>query len=147
GVVDLLEGTRGRGARVVDQDVDAAVRGEGRGDHRLHVGRPRDVGGLGEHLDPGPLPDRLRGLLQHVLPARADHHVTAFRREAHRGGAAESLAATGDDVDLAGETEIEHGVSSRARILSVRPARVKARRARVCPWYGPGPCAGSWSPG
>src|SRR5215470_1190355 len=107
-VGDLLEAGRGRGARVVEEDVHAAPLGDHRVDQPLAICSAADVGDLGQHLAPRGLADLVRGLIQDFLAAGADGYPGALRGELLSSGATEPLASAGDDGDLPVQTELEH---------------------------------------
>jgi hypothetical protein len=49
-VVHLLEGGGGRGAGIVEEDIDPSPLRDHRVDQTLAIGGPAHVGGVGEHL-------------------------------------------------------------------------------------------------
>ena len=101
-----LEHAAGRGARVVDEDVDAAELAL-RAVHELPgIGLARQVRRDGEHLAAARALDLLRGLLQRLVAPRADRHVAALARECRRDALADAFAPAGDAGDLALELQI-----------------------------------------
>jgi hypothetical protein len=88
-------------AGVVDQHVDAAMRGQGARDQRVHVGLVADVA---VHVDPAEFGcQRLARRVGQI----GQHHVGAFAREAAGAGLADALGAAGDDDDAAVVAEVD----------------------------------------
>jgi hypothetical protein len=112
GVVDGLERIRIGGPGIVEQDVDAAPAVGNRLDHGLDVRGARDVGGHGEHLAAGGLPDLVRGPLQVVFAPGADADLHALRGEPLGGRPSHAVAAAADDRHFPLQLELERHVPS-----------------------------------
>ena len=110
GVVDGLERIGIGGPGIVEQDVDAAPAVGNRLDHGLDVRGARDVGGHGEHLASGGLPDLLGGPLQVVFAPGADADLHALRGQPLGGRPPHTVTASGDDCYFPLELEIERHV-------------------------------------
>ena len=82
-------------AGVVDQHVDAAVRGQGARHQRVHVGLVAHVAVHVERAEFGGQRAAVR------VVQIGDHDVGAFAREAPGAGLADALGAAGDDDDAA----------------------------------------------
>src|SRR5206468_9534605 len=101
----------GRGAGVVDEDVDAAEARGGRVDDALGVVGPRQIAGHREHLGAGRSRQLFRRGLERVLAAGADRDTRPFLGEPARDGFADAFAAARHQRHLALQAEI-HGTLS-----------------------------------
>src|SRR5712691_1581228 len=100
----------GRGACVVDHDVDAAERLVALRDEILGVGVLGEVGGDRDDLAPGLLGDLGCSCLEWLLAARADRDIDAFARERARDALADAFAAAGHQRGLALELKVHLGL-------------------------------------
>ena len=97
----MLDHAAGRGARIVDHDVDAAERLVALLDEALGVGVLGEIGDDRDDLAVGRLGDLGRRLLERLLAARADRDIDAFLRQHERDALADALAAAGHQRGLA----------------------------------------------
>ena len=108
-------------ARVVDEDVDAAERCDGRGDRGLHRGLVADVAGDRQRLAAGLLDLRGRGVdRSRQLRIRRgglgrDRDVGAVARGAHGDREPDAARAAGDEQRLAGERRHRGSVATEPR--------------------------------
>src|SRR5262249_51491149 len=125
GLGQMLEHAAGRGAGIVDHDVDAAERLVGLGDEILGIGVFAEIGG--DRHDPavGFPRDLGRCLLERLLAPRADGNIDAFLRQRAGDAFADTGAAARDQRGLAVKLEVHVG-------LLVRSAPEGSAQADLC---------------
>ena len=116
----MLDHAAGRGAGVVDHDVDAAERLVRLLDEVLGVGVLAQVGRDGDDLAVGRARDLGGGGFQHVLAARADRDIDALLGEREGDALADALAAAGDERGLAVELQVHVSLLCRSTGLSAQ---------------------------
>ena len=99
-IVDIEKVAALRSARVVEQNINAAELFDHGIEEALDVGGLEHVGGYRQHFATEAA-DFRRGFVEVFLTACANRHFGAFTRELYCGGAANAVAAAGDNSDLA----------------------------------------------
>ena len=99
-IVDIEKIAALRGAGVVEQNIDAAELLDHCFKKTLDVGGLAHVRGHREHFT-AELADFCRSVIQFFLTARANRHFGAFARELHCRGASDTVAAAGNNRNLA----------------------------------------------
>jgi hypothetical protein len=121
GVGDRGEGGGGRGAGVVDEDVEPAVAGDDGVDQAGDVVGAADVGRHRGDLRACLCGQLARGPGEHVGPPGAHDHLRALAGERPGGGPADALAAAGDERDPVVKVEV-HGGGVAQFVAGVRAA-------------------------
>ena len=129
----MLDHAAGRGAGIVDHDVDAAERLVGLLDEVLGVVVLAQIGGDRHDLAAGRLGDLLRGGFERLLAPRADRDVDAFLGERERDALADAFAAAGDQRGLALELEVHFRRSLAYMYSACVTASGRARLRRKIP--------------
>jgi len=104
--VDRLDDAAGRGAGIIDQDVDATEVTRGCGDELLSVLALGEIGGNGQDLPSGFAADLVRRRFERFLAARADRDVRPLARQRAGDALADAETAAGDQRDLARQLQI-----------------------------------------
>ena len=109
-----------RAARIVDQDVDAAVLALDPLDQRVALGRVGDVGGIGDERQPAAGGFLSRGF-ELLRIARRDDDDAAGRGKPERGRQADARRAAGDEHDAAGDAAAQRAVDEEIGIEVALP--------------------------
>src|SRR5262245_58741031 len=130
----MLEHAAGRGAGIVDHDVDAAERPVGLRHEILGIGVFAEIGGDRQDPAVGLPRDLGRRLLERLLAPRADGNVDAFLRQRAGDAFADARAAARDQRSLAVKLKVHVG-------LLVRSAPEGSAQADLCASQRPGSAA------